>query len=120
MTPVPVSVETAFLSKREFERILMGSKKIGKGGKGKPGGISPGEADIVTVELEKQTAVNLFLSLAAALHFPNGKKKGKKGKKGGKGTKGGKGLKGVGGAKGSKGNTGAKGAKGSTGAKGAK
>jgi hypothetical protein len=95
----------------------MGSKKIGKGGKGKYGAGYSGEGEIVSIDLEKETAVNLFLALAQALHYPT-VKKGKKGKKAGKGKKGGKGTKGGKGGKGTKGGKGGKGAKGSKGAKG--
>ena len=117
----------------------MGTTKIGKGGKY---GDYPGEGEIVSIDLEKQTAANLFLALAQALHYPTGKKKGKKGKNGKKGTKpgNGKGAKvytrttgapgyTATGAKGPKGyaattgapgftGTGTKGTKGSTGTKG--
>ena len=92
----------------------MGSTKINKGGKGKKGGGGPHDGDIVSVDLDKQTAVNLFLALAAALHIPSGKKKGKKGKKGKNGKNGTKGSKGTKGTKGTKGAKGSKGAKGGT------
>ena len=113
----------------------MGSTKIGKGGNGKIGKEGkgkygyPGGGEIVSIDLEKETAVYLFLALAQALHYPTGKKKGKKkngkipknGKiipKPGKGSKVGYGV--YTGTKGAKGYTatGTKGTKGSTGTKG--
>jgi hypothetical protein len=72
----------------------MGSKKIGKDGKGKIGkvkyGVYAGGGEIISIYLEKDTAVNLFLALAQALHYPTGKKKNGKKVKNGKKTKNGK------------------------------